>query len=486
MGSRRLELRFGLPALCGGALITALAPSIAHAGPSVSVHVEAAVARPLGETKADQFGWGGSAVIAPELVLARVIGLELGVGVLGLTDGPGPDPKGVAPSKGGFAAFSTIGPRIRPFATLAKGHGAIGLDGFWMSGGLGGGLTGGALKPTLRTSIGFDAMAPGFAAGPYIGYFQMIEPDAGPRPEDARILVFGLHGALAPPARPIVVNPDRDGDGIPNAKDACPDVAEDKDGFEDDDGCPETNDDRDKDGIPDVQDRCPDEPEDKDGFQDADGCPDLDNDQDGLPDAKDLCPNEPEDKDGFQDADGCPDPDNDRDGFLDAVDRCPDEPETVNGFNDDDGCPDTADLHVDGDSIVLEDRVHFDAGNAKVKVGSWALLERLAQFLNEHPEYALVHVDGHADDTGTAPYNLVLSAERGRSVRDMLVRYGVDASRLTIEAYGETKPRENGATEKARSANRRVELTILTREPLKESKLSPDTAQVSKEGGASR
>ena len=76
--------------------------------------------------------------------------------------------------------------------------------------------------------------------------------------------------------------------------------------------------DSDGDGIPDDNDKCPNEPEDKDGFQDEDGCPDPDNDGDGIPDASDKCPNEPEDKDGFQDADGCPDPDNDGDGIPDA------------------------------------------------------------------------------------------------------------------------------------------------------------------------
>jgi len=65
--------------------------------------------------------------------------------------------------------------------------------------------------------------------------------------------------------------------------------------------------DRDGDGIPDRLDKCPDQPEDKDGFQDADGCPDLDNDNDGIPDAKDKCPNEPETRNGYQDDDGCPD-----------------------------------------------------------------------------------------------------------------------------------------------------------------------------------
>jgi len=65
--------------------------------------------------------------------------------------------------------------------------------------------------------------------------------------------------------------------------------------------------DSDGDGIPDDVDKCPNEPEDKDGFQDADGCPDPDNDQDGVPDAQDKCPDQPETKNGYQDEDGCPD-----------------------------------------------------------------------------------------------------------------------------------------------------------------------------------
>jgi hypothetical protein len=65
--------------------------------------------------------------------------------------------------------------------------------------------------------------------------------------------------------------------------------------------------DRDGDGIPDRLDRCPDEPEDKDGFQDQDGCDDPDNDHDGIPDVVDQCPNEPETVNGVEDDDGCPD-----------------------------------------------------------------------------------------------------------------------------------------------------------------------------------
>ncbi|MCA9670479.1 MAG: OmpA family protein [Myxococcales bacterium] len=143
---------------------------------------------------------------------------------------------------------------------------------------------------------------------------------------------------------------DRDGDGIRDRDDECPDVPEDIDGFQDQDGCPDP--DNDNDGIPDAQDKCPNVPEDIDGFEDHDGCPDLDNDGDGIPDALDKCPNEPEDFDGYKDDDGCPDPDNDGDGIPDKLDKCPNQAETFNGVDDKDGCPEP-DRDLDG---ILDDK----------------------------------------------------------------------------------------------------------------------------------
>jgi len=99
---------------------------------------------------------------------------------------------------------------------------------------------------------------------------------------------------------------DRDGDGLVGSADRCPNDAEDKDGFADNDGCPDP--DNDGDGIADAVDRCPTQAEDRDGVQDADGCPDVDGDNDGVADERDKCPAAAEDKDGFADDDGCPDP----------------------------------------------------------------------------------------------------------------------------------------------------------------------------------
>jgi OmpA-OmpF porin, OOP family len=135
-------------------------------------------------------------------------------------------------------------------------------------------------------------------------------------------------------------DPDNDADGIPDALDKCPNDAEDMDQFEDEDGCPDP--DNDKDGIPDLNDACPNAKEDGHGKRPTDGCPSTaeDQDGDGISDATDKCPDEPEDKDGYQDDDGCPDPDNDNDGIPDGFDNCPNDAEDTDQFEDEDGCPD--------------------------------------------------------------------------------------------------------------------------------------------------
>ena len=128
---------------------------------------------------------------------------------------------------------------------------------------------------------------------------------------------------------------DADGDRIEDDQDECPELPEDRDGFEDEDGCPEL--DNDEDGVADNQDRCAGAAEDMDGIKDDDGCPDPDNDADGIPDELDGCPNLAGPEVSYQR--GCPTRDTDQDGLLD-LDDCPKQPEDRDEFADDDGCPD--------------------------------------------------------------------------------------------------------------------------------------------------
>ena len=259
-------------------------------------------------------------------------------------------------------------------------------------------------------------------------------------------------------------DPDNDRDGILDEDDECPLIPEDKDGFQDEDGCPEGNvNDRDGDGILDNVDKCPDDPEDFDQFEDEDGCPDPDNDQDGILDVDDLCPNDPEDKDGFEDEDGCPDLDNDKDRILDKDDKCPNEPETYNGFEDEDGCPDRGRVVVTDTSIEILDMVYFEYNKAIIKSQSFPILDAVAATLQGNPSIQLVEVQGHTDERGNDAYNLDLSDRRAAAVKKYLIDKGIEEKRLESQGYGETQPLDNRHNEAAWAKNRRVAFLILKR-----------------------
>ncbi|HEV8322930.1 MAG TPA: OmpA family protein [Myxococcota bacterium] len=257
---------------------------------------------------------------------------------------------------------------------------------------------------------------------------------------------------------------DNDKDGIADEADRCPAVAEDMDGFEDADGCPDV--DNDKDGIRDTADKCPLEAEDLDGVMDDDGCPETDNDADGVLDDVDRCPITPEDKDGFEDADGCPEPDNDKDGLVDARDKCPDEPETFNGIDDEDGCPDKGKtlVRLTSEKIEITDKIFFATSKATIKKVSFPILDAVASMMKLHAEIKVLRVEGHTDDVADDALNLKLSKARAESVRDYLVKAGVEPGRLLAEGYGETRPLDAAKTKAARALNRRVEFVIVDME----------------------
>ncbi len=233
------------------------------------------------------------------------------------------------------------------------------------------------------------------------------------------------------------------------------------------------DDDPDQDSILGANDKCPTEAEDKDGFQDDDGCPDPDNDGDGVADGADKCVAEPEDKDSFQDDDGCPDPDNDGDGVPDAADKCGDQPETKNGFQDDDGCPDEIPAQLKQFTGVIQG-ITFKTGDATLLPASNKALDKAVAVLAEFKDVKL-EIQGHTDDVALkaktgAKYqdNLSLSQGRADAVKSYFQAKGIDESRLIAKGYGDTMPAENpaglkgGKLNAARAKNRRVEFKLIT------------------------
>ena len=299
------------------------------------------------------------------------------------------------------------------------------------------------LTARVRLPAGFEVAA-GATAG--------LTPAPGTPPFRILLSVAWASGA----------DSDGDGDRIVGRADACPDEAEDWDGFMDRDGCPDL--DNDNDGLVDGEDRCPDEPEDYDSWQDGDGCPEPDNDGDRQPDERDGCPDEAEDLDGFEDTDGCPDLDNDGDEIPDTADACPDFPEVINAFEDDDGCPDESNVRLIGDRIEILNAIQFVPGSTdEVLRESFAVLEDVLAVLRVRQEIAVVRVSGHTDDVGDAASNLALSEGRAMTVMRYLIHHGIDPDRLEAAGFGESRPIAPNDTDAGRTLNRRVEFDIVER-----------------------
>jgi outer membrane protein OmpA-like peptidoglycan-associated protein len=275
---------------------------------------------------------------------------------------------------------------------------------------------------------------------------------------DANDLCPDLAGTLA-----LNGCPDRDGDGVADGSDNCPDIAgvlklkgcpdTDNDGIADKDdecpnqagpisnnGCPIT--DRDGDGVADVDDLCPDIA----GSGATNGCPDRDGD--GVPDKDDACPNQP----GTAANGGCPDSDND--GLVDRLDACPNQAGPIANK----GCPEIAQT----DREVLAEAVQaieFETGSATLRKESYAVLDKVVDILQRYAGYK-ARIGGHTDSIGSASDNLSLSKRRAQACYDYLLSKGINATRLSHEGYGETQPIGDNRYAPGREKNRRVEFDL--------------------------
>jgi outer membrane protein OmpA-like peptidoglycan-associated protein len=198
--------------------------------------------------------------------------------------------------------------------------------------------------------------------------------------------------------------------------------------------------DRDGDGIPDALDACPDRPEDIDGFEDADGCPDIDNDLDRVLDIADKCPNVPETYNGFEDDDGCPDT---MPADVDALRG------TIEGLT-----------YADGETVVHDAALPGIRKIAKTMTAHPSIRVVLIGHTDDREAKQFATSDSAEPPTGLQAVSADLARARAEAVKNALVAAGTLPSRILVEGRGFEDPVADNTKPRGRLANRRVEIKL--------------------------
>ena len=451
-----------LSVLSGLVLTTAVRSS--HADEPLRARATLGVSHAVGAPQYREFGFGGAGSASLELPLGRALGIEGKIGGIPLAEGAAPRDPALAKPGTGTVFFGTAGLRVHPFA--APG-------GPWTSAGFGVAQTGSRTRPGVDVALGWDFRVGSegrWDVGPFAGYTLVIQPDDTLRPNDAHIVSLGIQVGLGARER---ARGDRDGDTVFDDEDACPDVPGIRTGDPKTNGCPRG--DRDNDTVFDDEDARPAVPGRRTDDPKTNGCPRGDRDNDTVFDDEDACPDVPGVRSADPSTNGCPPKDRDQDGVPDTEDACPDVAGVRTQDPSTNGCPPASEsIRVENDRILLDEVILFDLNSPRVRHASWGIVRKLAEFINATPDILSISIEGHADATGTERHNLVLSRERAESVRRLLVRFGVDQSRLEAEAFGRSRLKVQ--TKRAEAANRRVEFWI-TRTRTAPSVQSPAPAQ---------
>ncbi|MBS2012038.1 MAG: OmpA family protein [Deltaproteobacteria bacterium] len=202
--------------------------------------------------------------------------------------------------------------------------------------------------------------------------------------------------------------------------------------------------------IPRVSDR------DGDGIaDDVDACPEFAGVADADPEKNGCPPPEALEKE-----------DSDADGIFDTDDACPTVPGLRTTDPMTNGCPAGTERPlavVTKNEIKIGETIQFVTDSADLAGDSEVVLGAVAKLLREHLEIRRLRVEGHTDATGDRQYNEQLSARRAASVTAWLVAHGVEASRVESIGFGSRRPVALNDTEEGRAQNRRVVFSIVER-----------------------
>lgn len=84
--------------------------------------------------------------------------------------------------------------------------------------------------------------------------------------------------------------------------------------------------------------------------------------------------------------------------------------------------------------------VYFDFDKYNIRPDQWPKVEKLAKLIKDNPANYTVRIEGNCDEWGTEEYNYALGLKRANTVKNALIKLGVDPKKLTVISYGELNP----------------------------------------------
>ena len=119
-------------------------------------------------------------------------------------------------------------------------------------------------------------------------------------------------------------------------------------------------------------------------------------------------------------------------------------------------------------ALLKKSKIRFLFNKFELTKESKKLLRRVAKLIQKYPDFHYT-IQGHTDNTGEEAYNLFLSKERAKTVRQYLIYRGVTPKQCSSTGFGSSKPIATNETPIGRYTNRRVVIDITPQAPLKES-----------------
>ncbi|WP_096259286.1 OmpA family protein [Lebetimonas natsushimae] len=84
--------------------------------------------------------------------------------------------------------------------------------------------------------------------------------------------------------------------------------------------------------------------------------------------------------------------------------------------------------------------IYFDFDKYNIRPDQWPKVEKLAELIKSNPSNYTIRIEGNCDEWGTEEYNYALGLKRANSVKNALIKLGVDPKKLTVISYGELNP----------------------------------------------